>query len=96
LRKYPQLTIQQAINQPDSTLPSQVGKDILKQLKVTPKIVLRLRWIGTIYDKLNDTPKALHNLESALEIYQQLGSENDIQEIHRIISRLNSKERLKG
>ncbi|MFX1478033.1 MAG: NB-ARC domain-containing protein [Promethearchaeota archaeon] len=30
LQKYPYLTIQQAINHPDSTLPSQIGKEIIK------------------------------------------------------------------
>jgi len=43
LRKYPQLTIQQAINQPDSTLPSQAGKDFMK---ITDFSRLWIEWIN--------------------------------------------------
>ncbi|MGB5912657.1 MAG: hypothetical protein WBH31_15800 [Promethearchaeia archaeon] len=57
--------------------------------KVHTKTTLRSEWIGTIYNMLNDAPKALQNFERALQIYEQLGLENQIQQVRENISKLS-------
>ena len=64
--------------------------DIFGQLKELPNIAACFWWIGTIYGRLNDTSKALKNLKSALEIYEQLGLKNRIQQVREAISKLKS------
>jgi len=68
---------------------------INKQLGDLYQIAGDFWWIGTVYSNLNDTSKALQNLESALEIYEQLGLENLGDRVRKAVSSLKSVHEFK-
>ena len=63
---------------------------IAEKLEELPTISLCYWWIGMIYSKLNDISKALNNLDSALNIYEQLGLESYRKSVLQAISDLKS------